>query len=141
MEAISNDTNFRVTATVRSVLSAFENLVKDMDSPYGESHALELSFMLKNLSENELNWSNDVDAGKLYTDVMLSGHRDTVLAYLRSDKSPNGKTSVRTLYAKVLLLLGIRRKNVEDLMLVCDLIIEEKVNSQSDFRDEIKLLR
>ena len=94
MEAVSNDTNFRITATIRSLLSTFESLNAEVcaetppsrHGPIGVIHARELYFMLKQLGENDLVWSKDVDSGKLYTDVKLSGLRDELLSALKRPK-------------------------------------------------------
>jgi hypothetical protein len=91
--------------------------------------------MLKSLGENDLVWSKDVDSGKLYTDVLISQYRDKIVSRVKEAAS-----SDLSMVIKIILLLGIRRKNVEDLLIACDLI-NTKNGAKADFRDEIKILR
>lgn len=56
------------------------------------------------------------------------------------DLIKNGTTTQANLSYKILLLIGLARANVEDLLLVCSFLTEEKRDG-IDLREEIQVLK
>lgn len=125
MEAVSNDTPFKLTGTAKQLVDMFEDL-KSNKLVHGDLH-----FMLKNLDQNTLDWSKDVDSGKLWVDMSITSRLHSMPdAVARSEY-----------FVKILMMLGIRRKSIEDLLAVVQKVLTQPELKDIDLRDEVKILR